>query len=142
MKCQLTYIKIVNIGVFGMPAILASMLLAGCATSHGGVSNELGLYYASYMMGPHSHPLGPEGRKLDSAEMDLQRRRDAMRAWLTACHGIETIDKLDENIEESVESTEWLTNISLNDEWRRIRKIRHNIEKLERQKLLSCAVQE
>ena len=121
---------------FSCKVFAALLLTAACtAASYAESPTDLELYGRSSLAGLHSHPLTSEGRKLEAAEESINRRRAAIKAWLACREGADVPENLDRQIQEEVGEVLWSGNITVGDEWRRIRAARHALEKLEQRKL-------
>jgi hypothetical protein len=95
---------------------------------------DMQLYAASSLTGIHAHPIGSDGKRLEAAEDNLNRRRAIIRDWLAKREGSEAVDELDDYLSQTANEVLWSGAVSLEEEWQRIREVRHALQKLERRK--------
>ena len=112
----------------------AILAVAGGAHASDPSLTDLELYASTSLVGVHSHPIGFEGRKIEAAERDINRRRAFLREWLAIREGALALDELDK---ENAEGVLWIRGPSVEDEWNTIRLARKNLRELERRKRIT-----
>ena len=130
MECRQFFRPVIRAGIMAF-AILA---VAGGAHASDPSLTDLELYASTSLVGVHSHPIGFEGRKIEAAERDINRRRAFLREWLAIREGALALDELDK---ENAEGVLWIRGPSVEDEWNTIRLARKNLRELERRKRIT-----
>lgn len=108
--------------------------LAGCAHDAEAPISDVDLYFASLLVGLHSHPVGRDGDRIERAERVINRRRSGLREWIVAREGEEAVVRREQEIEEEIHSVYWVRGPSEAEEWDNIARAQSNLVRLERRR--------